>query len=312
MKSFFRVMLGRGSEHAARCHAEKFIGVHFGIDIDLNGQLTNDWPEFNKKYIPIYLKKNPDKSNRAAGLACATIWMVSKGMKVGDIIISPDGDGNYLVGEIVSEYDYHPDEILPHRRQMKWFSKFPRSSMSEALRNSTGSIGTYATIRNEFVPELERLIGGQPLDSYGAVVNAEMMAASFAFEKHLEDFLIQNWEQTELGKKYDLYVDENEDGVKVIGKQIQTDTGRIDILAISKDKKEFLVIELKNNRASDQAVGQVQRYMGYVVSELAGKDQQVKGLIIAMEDDLSIRRALTVAPNIEFWRYEVSFKLAKV
>ncbi len=37
----------------------------------------------------------------------------------------------------------------------------------------------------------------------------------------------------------------------------------------------------------------------------------VKGFIIALEDDIRIKRALSVAMNIEFYRYQVSFKLIK-
>jgi len=51
--------------------------------------------------------------------------------------------------------------------------------------------------------------------------------------------------------------------------------------------------------------------MGYALEELAEKGQTVKGVIIALEDDNRIRRALAVAPNIEFYRYQVSFKLFK-
>ena len=51
--------------------------------------------------------------------------------------------------------------------------------------------------------------------------------------------------------------------------------------------------------------------MGYVTEELAEDDQIVKGIIIGLEDDIRIRRALSVAKNIEFYRYEVSFKLFK-
>ena len=70
-------------------------------------------------------------------------------------------------------------------------------------------------------------------------------------------------------------------------------------------------MELKRGRASDVVVGQIQRYMGYVLDELAENGQSVKGVIIALEDDLKIRRALKVATNIDFYRYEVSFKLNK-
>jgi len=71
------------------------------------------------------------------------------------------------------------------------------------------------------------------------------------------------------------------------------------------------VVELKKGRISDNVLGQIQRYMGYVQEELAEEGQKVKGVIIALEDDLRIRRALSVVNNIEFYRYQVSFKLFK-
>ena len=68
-------------------------------------------------------------------------------------------------------------------------------------------------------------------------------------------------------------------------------------------------MELKRGRASDVVVGQVQRYMGYVIEELAEQHQTVRGCIIALEDDLKLKRALKAAPNIDFYRYQVNFKL---
>jgi restriction system protein len=58
-------------------------------------------------------------------------------------------------------------------------------------------------------------------------------------------------------------------------------------------------------------VGQILRYMGYVQEVLAEEGQSVKGAIIALEDDQRIRRALRMTPSIEFYRYQVSFKLVK-
>jgi restriction system protein len=40
-------------------------------------------------------------------------------------------------------------------------------------------------------------------------------------------------------------------------------------------------------------------------------DQTVRGVVIALEDDQRLRRALAMVPAIEFYRYEVSFKLVK-
>ena len=96
-----------------------------------------------------------------------------------------------------------------------------------------------------------------------------------------------------------------------IGQQFQSDTGPLDILAISKDKKTLLVVELKKGRVSDNVVGQIQRYMGFVKEELAEPHQTVKGIIIGLDDDIRIKRALAVTTNIEFFRYKVNFQLFK-
>jgi len=177
--------------------------------------------------------------------------------------------------------------------------------MSDALRHSTGSVGTVSNI-TQYSDEIERLLGPPPP---GLIHTDETVEdpSVFALEQHLEDFLIANWSQTELGKEYDVY---EEDGERA-GQQYPTDTGPIDILAISKDRKVLLVVELKKGRASDAVVGQILRYMGYVAQELAEEGQTVKGVIIALEDDVRIRRSLAVTQNIDFYRYQVSFKLLK-
>jgi hypothetical protein len=169
---------------------------------------------------------------------------------------------------------------------------------------STGSIGTVSTI-TKYAEEIEKLLSGNiPATIFSTDSNVENVS-EFALEKHLEDFLVKNWNQTDLGKEFDIY---QEDG-ELVGQQYPSDTGPIDILAISKDKKTLLVVELKKGRVSDTVVGQIQRYMGYVKDELAEPNQIVKGIIIGSEDDNKIRRALSVTVNIEFYRYQVSFKL---
>lgn len=305
---YYRVMLGRKSVHAEQCFVGGFIGTDFEIEEDLTNKLGDDWREFNKRYIPIYLAKHPGKTKIGAGLACGFLWTVSQGIQKGDFVLSPDGTGRYRVGVVTGGYYYAPGEILFHRRPVSWTDTYVRrEDMGESLRNSAGSIGTVSYLsRAGHHEELQKLVGLTPgPESLSAAVAED--PAVFALEKHLEDFLVQNWKHTELGKGYSLYEDENG-----TGQQYPTDTGPIDILAVSKDKKELLVVELKKGRASDAVVGQIQRYMGYVLDEIAVEDQKVRGMIVALEDDQRIRRALRVASNIDFYRYEVSFKLFKV
>lgn len=306
-KNYYRVMLGRKSVYAEECHKGNFIGTNFGLDIDLTNKLPEDWREFNREFIPYYLQKCPDKSKVTAGLACGAVWTVSKGIQNGDIVLCPDGNGNYWVGEVVGDYSYHPNTIFLHRRNVRWFPKsIARSDMSQPLKNSTGSIGTVSKI-SKHAEEIEKLISGMRPTEVTVSDETVEDPSVFALEKHLDDFLVQNWRQTELGAQYDIYEEEGE----LVGQQYPSDTGPIDILAISKDKKTLLIVELKKGRASDVVVGQIQRYMGYVAEELAEDNQSVRGVIVALEDDLRIRRALKVAQNIEFYRYQVSFKLFK-
>jgi restriction system protein len=301
-------MLGPKSAHAAECFRDGFIGVDPGIDQDLTNKLTEEWPAFNREFRPVYLAKHPDKSKIMAGLACGTLWSVAIGIREGDVMLCPDGAGGYRVGEISGGYYYRPGEILPHRRRVTWSSTtIARSDMSEPLRNSLGPVGTLLGTVTRHQEEIERRIRGESQPPIVATDETIEDPSVFALEQHLEDFLVQNWAQTELGKSHDIY---QVDGQRV-GQQYPTDTGPIDVLAISRDRKELLVVELKRGRASDVVIGQIQRYMGYVTDELAEKGQKVVGVIIALEDDLRIRRALAVAPNITFYRYQVSFKLMK-
>ena len=307
MKSYYRIMLGRQSVHAQECREKGFIGADFGIEQNLSSHLSEDWKAFNRQFIPIFLSGRPDKTKVTAGLACGALWTIAKGLQVGDIVLCPNGEGAYFVGEVAGEYAYKKGENLPHRRPVRWSNRLiARDQMSEGLRNSTGSIGTVSTI-TKFSEEIERLIGGPVTATIVSTDDSIRDPSAFALEKHLEEFLVHNWEHTDLGKKYEIY---QEDG-ELVGQQYPTDTGPIDILAISKDKKELLVVELKKGRASDHVVGQIQRYMGYVIQELAEEGQSVRGLIIALDEDLSIKRALTVAKSIDFYRYQVSFRLLR-
>ena len=307
MKNYYRLMLGQQSIHAKECFTVNFIGVDFGIPEDLTGKLPEEWRAFNRQYIPKYMATHPDKTKIGAGLACGMLWTLAKGIKKEDIVLCPDGTGSYRVAEVIGDYKYAPGQKLPHRRPVQWLGMtIDRMAMSEALRKSTGSIGTISNISGHR-EEIEKLLHGETARVIVSTDPTVEDPSAFAMEKHLEDFLVQNWAQTELGRQYDIFEEEGEK----VGQQYPTDTGPMDILAISKDKKELLVIELKKGRGNDVVVGQVLRYMGFAMQELAESGQTVKGIIIALDDDQGLKRALAATPNVSFYRYQVSFKLIK-
>ena len=125
----------------------------------------------------------------------------------------------------------------------------------------------------------------------------------FYMEKQLEDFIISNWENTKFGAQYDLIYEDGE----LISQQYPTDIGKIDILAMDKKSKNYVVIELKKNQTSDDTVGQLLRYMGWIKKNK--QDEGVKGIIVAGQFDNKLDHARSMIPNCEVFLYEVDFKL---
>lgn len=158
-----RVMLGKGAAFAKECRQGGFIGADFDIYEDLSGSLFDNWRDFNKKYIPVWMVNCPDKSKTSAGLACGFLWTIVKGLKIGDMVLCPSGEGFYYVGTISSDYYYVPNTSLPHRRKVNWLDKIiDRKSMSKELRNSSGSIGTCCDL-SKYADEIQTLLGAAPV-----------------------------------------------------------------------------------------------------------------------------------------------------
>ncbi len=130
--------------------------------------------------------------------------------------------------------------------------------------------------------------------------------SDFAIEKHLEEFLVANWESTELGKLYDLIEEEDE----VVSPQYPTDIGPIDLLVKEKGAGTYVVIELKKGQTSDTTVGQLTRYMGWVKKHRA-KGGKVRGIIIAGNYDERLAYALQMVPDTELFLYRINFLLER-
>ena len=163
MKQYNRVMLGQGGKYAKWCRQEGFIGSEFEVMQDLSDSLYDNWRDFNKKFIPEWLKLFPEKSKTSAGLVCGFTWTIVKGLKIGDTVLCSSGEGYYYVGTITSDYYYESNSPLAHRRKVEWMDiTIPRKAMPQKLRNSSGSIGTccdltrYADIIEELIANAKK------------------------------------------------------------------------------------------------------------------------------------------------------------
>lgn len=132
-------------------------------------------------------------------------------------------------------------------------------------------------------------------------------ASRFALEKQLQNFLIENWDRTDLANEWLIYStkDDAEAGV-----QFPTDVGPIDILAVHRLEPKLLVIELKRNQSTDATVGQALRYIGWIEKHVAQPDgKSVQGLIISHKLDKAALYALSTVSHLKFMSYEIEFRL---
>jgi len=225
---------------------------------------------------------------------------------------------SYGVSETKEAKTSWPEEILNNCKKIQdYLEKPPRYLNSFVFKTYTPSIQgkevKYVDDNNKPVSNdilTKDLI--EIINYYKKTVDVEIKKEDspigqglFHLEKVLEAFIIENWDRTEFGKKYDLiYEDE-----KLISKQYQTDVGPIDILARDKKTKNYVVIELKKDQTSDDTVGQLTRYMGWIKKNK--KDDGVKGIIIAGRFDDRLDHARIMIPNCEVFLYDVLFKLSE-
>lgn len=132
---------------------------------------------------------------------------------------------------------------------------------------------------------------------------------SFALERHLHDYLFDSWDSLPLASEWEIF---SRPGEPDAGYEFATPIGRIDLLAHHRRERRWLVIELKRQGSSDQVVGQVLRYIGWIRAHHAEPGETVDGLIIAHDGDDKLHYAVSAVPNLAFKTYEVEFRLKDV
>ena len=111
-------------------------------------------------------------------------------------------------------------------------------------------------------------------------------------EKNLEDFVEQQ-------------LDVIETGLCLVQRQLSTPAGRLDLLC--KDALgNYVVVEIKKSKGTDQVVGQILRYMGWVKEEYPKSN--VRGIVIVAKKDDALRYAIKAVPNIEAKEFKLSIE----
>lgn len=123
---------------------------------------------------------------------------------------------------------------------------------------------------------------------------------------------LQQYTSVSLEKDLKEYLAKNphilEKGLTLIQKEFPTnEIGNIDLLL--RDTKGFhVVVELKRGRESDDVVGQISCYMGWVIKN---KNKKTRGIIVVNEPDQRLEYAvLPFSGSIKVKYYRVKFDIS--
>lgn len=111
-------------------------------------------------------------------------------------------------------------------------------------------------------------------------------------ERNLGNFVVQQ-------------LDAIETGLCLISREVPTPAGRLDLLC-QDALGNYVVVELKKSRGTDQVIGQILRYMGWVKEKYPTVN--VRGIVIVGKIDETLRYALKAAPSIEAKEFKLSIQ----
>ena len=138
-------------------------------------------------------------------------------------------------------------------------------------------------------------------------------SGEFVKEQHLQQYLVNHWEQMELSEQWEIYSDADDPEA---GVEFSTGIGRPDILLTHTSEARVCILELKKGSTSDRAVGQLLRYVGWVrdhIEDLEGvsANADVEGRLIVNEPSEKLEYAISVVPELMLYEYEMEVALVK-
>jgi restriction system protein len=246
----------------------------------------------------------PEKPPSTIALIANMIWAFYHEIGLGDFVIARRGRKTLAaVGKVIRTAFYEPGKnpsSHPNFIEVEWQEQ-PRDKVFPTLVFPMHTLTQISDVQyNNLLEGSDTSTAISAISEPTEVVDQN----AFVLEKYLEEFIVSNFDMIFKGK---LRIYEDAEGDD--GQQFSTDIGPIDILAVEPDSGSFTVIELKKGRPSDQVVGQILRYMGWVKKNLCKDGQVVKGLVICRDPDPKLSYALEMTNNIDVRYYSVSFKL---
>ncbi len=225
----------------------------------------------------------------------------------------PDYGMSLAFGAVVK--DVSPDNVTFELDEPRWFpsplnrtdiqSLVAEGKLSDSFRRCGLQWFNITKLEPLAAQQVLKLVEAEPSIEQGTGAGRSGSPADRLLEIHLEQWLVDHWDQVNFGAPLQLY---EEDG-EIVGQQYDTGAvGRIDLLCEDKASGALVVIELKKGQQSDAVMGQLARYMGWVKEHLA-KGRNVEGVILTPAYDDRLRYATKAVPGSRLLRYETRFEV---
>lgn len=189
--SIYLIRVGEGSKYIEEARRDGFVAIGWEKIDDLSK--FKDLQQI-KKVVEHTYKYTPTKLAISAGQICR----FGLEIKFGDMIVSPLGKGEYLVGE-AGEYYYEKNLNgcpYSHRRKVRWLDKVLRKDdMSTNLSYSLGGLLTIFSL-DKYVDEIKALLQGdkytpaeKPTRVRDVILSALLELKGDDFEKFIKHLL---------------------------------------------------------------------------------------------------------------------------
>ncbi len=183
-------------------------------------------------------------------------------------------------------------EYIDYETEQDWLAVYGQPPPKERWANPW-STASEARAYYERVGRIDAAAAEYAKEGKGRTKKAvEEYRSVQVLERVLEDLLEHNLEALEKG-------------LKLVGRQYPTAVGPIDLLA--KDSNGiYVVIELKKGQSGDKVVGQIARYLTWVMQRLgSGKHNRVRGVIVGKDFDKRFAAAIAQLKKVSSYTFDV-------
>lgn len=170
--------------------------------------------------------------------------------------------------------------------------KCSQSYLAKVLSISKAKVSDDLTLARKLIgnPELKKIQSKTKAKRHIDCPSTKL----FETEENLQRYLYSNWNKTPFSEEWSLVP-----STSYLGKFPAGNAWEIDFLAHHKKLNKWLVIEIKQDKSSDETIGQILRYIGWVKKNKARKTDEVEGLIICGSVDEEILSALICVPFVQ-------------